>query len=226
MLFRPARWLVAFGLWLPLAALSAGSIPLAVAPVTVKMDTATEFAAVEVSNRGDLATGIEAEIMRVRWVDGREQYEPSTDFVVSPAAFRLAAGKSRMVRFQYAAKRQDSEGFYRLFIRQLPESLPGNQISMVFNLGVPVFVAPTASRPQLVIAGPPGTGSPAALRNTGNVTLNLLQLEGSSCPEGSQKLLARLSPDQQLPLKASQSQYATGVQTDRGLIPLAAAAKP
>lgn len=223
--FRSARWLVACGLWLPLAALSAGSIPLAVAPVTVKMDTATEFSAVEVSNRGDLATGIEAEIMRVRWVDGREQYEPSTDFVVSPAAFRLAAGKSRMVRFQFAAQRQDSEGFYRLFIRQLPETLPGNQISMVFNLGVPVFVAPTASRPQLVIAAPSGASGPAALHNTGNVTLNLMQLAGS-CPEGSQKLGARLSPDQQLPLKAGQSQCATGVQTDRGLIPLATAAKP
>lgn len=226
MLSRPARWLVACGLWLPLAALAAGSIPLAVAPVIVKMDMATEFAAVEVNNRGEQATGIEVEILRVRWVEGREQYEPTTDFVVSPPAFRLAASKGRMVRFRYTAPRQDTEGFYRLFIRQLPEEIPGNQISMVFNLGVPVFVAPTASRPQLVIAGPSGTNGQAALRNTGNVTLNLLQLEGQNCPEGSQKLLTRLSPDQQLALKASLSQCATGVQTDRGLIPLTAAARP
>lgn len=228
MLLNPPRWRFACSLCLLLtaeAALAAGSIPLAVAPVTVKMDTATEFAAVEVHNRGEQATGIEVEILRVRWVEGREQYEPTTDFVVSPATFRLAASKGRMVRFRYTAPRQSAEGFYRLFIRQLPEEIAGNQISMVFNLGVPVFVAPTAVRLQLKMTRA-GSDGPGALRNTGNVTLTLLELQGQSCPEATSKLLGRLSPDQQLPLDSSLSGCATGVKTDRGLIPLTAADKP
>ena len=61
--------------------------------------------------------------MRVSWVDGKEQYEATQDFVVSPPSFRLGPEKSRMVRFKYSGTRQNVEGFYRLFVRQLPEAL-------------------------------------------------------------------------------------------------------
>ena len=229
MLTFHSRWALAGALLLPMAVMAAGSVPLAVAPVTVKMDTATEYGAVEVSNRGDSPTGVEIEILRVRWVDGQEEYEPTSDFVVSPAAFRIAAGKSRMVRFRYAAARQATEGFYRLFIRQLPENRPDNQISMVFNIGVPVFIAPSAARPELAVAVRSGAGEVSELHNTGNVTLKVLQLEGENCPEGVHKLVARIFPAQKLPLEAGVSRCATGAQTDRGLIaftPLTPAAKP
>lgn len=198
----------------PLAA-GAEGIPIAVAPVMVKMDTATEYSAVDVSNRGDRATGIEVEVVRVRWVDGREHYEPTSDFVVSPPTFLLAGQKSRLIRFRYTGARQETEGFFRLFIRQLPQAQTAvNQINMVFNLGVPVFVAPATSRPELEAAS---TGGDAAeLKNTGNVTLTLSQLEGAACTEGPHKLLARLAPGQTLKVKATSLQCATNVQTDRG----------
>ena len=92
-------------------------MPIAVAPVVVKLDKATDFSSVEVFNRGTLATGIEVEVLKVKWQDGNEQYEASNDFVVSPPAFRVAGEKSRMVRFHYSGQRQNMEGFYRLFIR-------------------------------------------------------------------------------------------------------------
>jgi fimbrial chaperone protein len=217
--FHP-RWLIACSLLPVFSVCAAGSMPLAVAPVTIKMDLVTEFSAVEVSNRGDQATGIEIEMVRVKWVDGQEQYEATADFIVSPAAFRLAATKSRMVRFRYAGARHDTEGFYRLFIRQLPEALPDNQINMVFNLGVPVFIAPLTARPGLALASPSTGSAVSELRNTGNVTLNLFTLEGASCPEGAPALLGRIAPDQKRKLKGNLSQCATGVRTDHGLIPL------
>lgn len=203
------------GLLLPLtAAHAAGSIPIAVAPVSVKLDVASEYAAVEVSNRGEQATGIEIEVMQVRWKDGQEVYEPTKEFVISPPAFRVQPGKGRMVRFRYLGGRGDMEGFYRLFIRQLPEDSGANQVSMVFNLGVPVFVAPVSSLPALAIGS-------TELRNTGNVTLSVSQVEGQSCPDGPLKLQVRLAPQQKLALKNDLSRCATGAQTDRGLIPLA-----
>lgn len=219
-LFSP-KWLVACAL-LPLFSAhgAVGSIPLAVAPVIVKMDAAAEFAAVEVSNRGDQGTGIEAQMVRVRWVDGREQYEVTPDFVVSPAAFRLAAAKGRMVRFRYSGVRQDTEGFYRLFLHQLPEAAPGNQINMVVNLGIPVFIAPLVARPALAMARQTGTAPVSELRNTGNVTLNVYRLEGAGCPEEAHALLGRISPEQKMTLNIDVSQCATGVHTDRGLIAL------
>jgi P pilus assembly chaperone PapD len=226
---RVLQWLATAALLLPFAASAAGSVPLGVAPVSVKMDTSADYAAVEVSNRGETATGIEVEILRVRWVNGQEQYEATEDFVVSPAAFRLAADKNRMVRFQYTGRRQSSEGFYRLFIRQLPESRPDSQINMVFNVGVPVFVAPVESRPGLRVSNGTVTSDRAELRNTGNVTLKISQLEGKNCPPAALKLVARLAPDQKLPLEAGLSQCATGAQTDRGLMmlhPVAPASTP
>ena len=194
------------------------STPIAVAPVIVKMDSQAEFSAIEVSNRGKRATSLEVEMLQVRWVDGREQYEATRDFTVSPPVFRLQEGKGRMVRFRYAGPRRETEGFYRLFVRQLPEEVVGNQISMVFNLGVPIFVAPLTSRLALSMHKP--SGRPPELHNTGNVTLTVLELEGASCARGAQQVMVRISPAQKLVLKNLSAQCATSARTDRGLIQL------
>lgn len=214
------RWLLACSGLLLSTPAGADAIPLAIAPVTVRMALATEFAAVEVSNRGIQATGIEVEMVSVEWSDGQEKYHASTDFIVSPAAFRLGPDKSRLVRFRYAGQRRDTEGFYRLFVHQLPEALPANQVSMVVNIGVPVFIAPLSARPALSIDSQADPQARSQLRNTGNVTLVLLRLEGAGCPEDAHALLGRVSPQQKFALKGNVSQCATGVQTDHGLIPL------
>lgn len=212
---RTLVWL----LGLPLSLLFPGptlasSVPIAVAPVMVRLDVATDIAGVEVSNRGEAPSGVEVEIMRVRWVNGVEQYEASQDFVVSPPAFRLLAGKARMVRFKYNGTRRDTEGFYRLFIRQLPPEQSTNQINMVFNLGVPVFIAPLNATPALQISA-----AADELRNTGNVTLTITSLEGQSCA-GPVPLTARVSPGQKVALPAAQARCAKTAQTDKGSIAL------
>ncbi|SFU38635.1 Pili and flagellar-assembly chaperone, PapD N-terminal domain [Polaromonas sp. YR568] len=218
---RHLQWLLALGCLLPAgAACMATGIPIAVSPVSVKMDTATEYGGVEVSNRGEQATGIQAEIVRVHWVDGQERYEPTADFVVSPPTFRLQPGKNRMVRFRYSGPREDMERFYRLYIRQLPEASTAGQVNMVFNLGIPVFIAPHQARPALVLT-PSSGGAPAELSNTGNVTLSVAHLEGKDCPPGPLKVASRLSPRQKLVLKTDVPGCTTAALTDRGLIPLA-----
>lgn len=196
------------------------AIPIAVSPVVVKLATGIEYASVEVSNRGNQATGVEIEVVRVKWEDGKESYEPTTDFVVSPPAFRVQAGKARMVRFRYSAQRQPSEGFYRLFVRQLLESGESGQINMVFNLGVPIFIEPVAASPALQVTAAPGAGD-MALVNNGNVTLTLLELQGTDCAAQPQKTLGRLSPDQKLIVKSDVLKCATAVRTDRGPVQLA-----
>ncbi len=222
-----SKWLVACGLLQLFSAHAAGNIPLAISPIIVKMGTASQFAAVEVSNRGDQATGIEVEMMRVEWVNGQEKYHPTTDFIVSPATFRLADMRNRMVRFRYSGPRNDTEGFYRLFIRQLPGVVSEKQLNMVFNLGIPVFIAPTTERAALALASPAaGTGAATGntsfeLRNTGNVTVTLIRLEGGAeCPDGKQALQGRISPGQTFALKTNVLPCITNVQTDRGPISL------
>jgi P pilus assembly chaperone PapD len=201
---------------------SAAAIPIAVAPVVVQMDTVTEFSAVQVSNRGDRPTSVETAMVKVKWVDGREVYEPTSDFTVSPPVFRLQGGKSRMIRFKYAGQRQDSEGFYRLFIHQLPEKTEGSQVSIIFNLGVPIFIAPLSSRPALMLDASGGQDKPAELHNTGNVTLTVIALEGQDCPSSPHKVMLRLSPAQTLVLKDAVPSCVTRARTDQGVIRLAA----
>lgn len=186
----------------------------------VKMDTATDFSSIEVSNRGDRPTGVELELLKVTWIDGQETYTPTQDFIVSPPAFRIQPGKGRMVRFRYTAARHPVEGFYRLFVRQLLEETGNGQINMVFNLGVPIFIAPLISTPAIAIAKA-AQPDELELRNTGNVTLTLLQLEGAACPTGPRKLVARLSPEQKLVVKSDALNCFSSVRTDRGPIELA-----
>lgn len=208
--------LATVSLLLTLPAAQANNVPIAVAPVVVKLETATDIAGVDVSNRGETNSGVEVEMMRVNWVNGVEQYEQTQDFVVSPPSFRLLAGKSRLVRFKYNGVRSEVEGFYRLFIRQLPPEPSASQINMVFNIGVPVFVAPLVVSPALKMSA-----SSAELRNTGNVTLTILRLEGKDCA-GPLPILARIAPGQKIGLSAIQAQCASAAQTDKGSINLTA----
>ena len=91
---------------------------------------------------------------------------------------------------------------------------------MVVNLGVPIFVAPLASYPVLEVTKQGGESKAYALRNNGNITLNVVTLEGKTCPKSLQKVLTRLSPGQQSLLDTEIALCATAVQTDQGLIPL------
>jgi P pilus assembly chaperone PapD len=208
-------WLLSFWLSLLLPGLAlANNVPIAVAPVSVRLDVATDIAGVQVSNRGEAPSGVEIEIMRVRWLNGVEEYEGSQDFVISPPSFRLLAGKARMVRFKYNGTRQDTEGFYRLFIRQLPSEQTNNQINMVFNIGVPVFIAPLKSTPSLQVSA-----TADELRNTGNVTLTVMSLEGQGCASPV-PVTARISPGQKIALTAAQARCAKTAQTDKGSIAL------
>ncbi|MET0310933.1 MAG: fimbria/pilus periplasmic chaperone [Burkholderiaceae bacterium] len=189
--------------------------PFAVAPVTFKLDTATEFGAVEVSNRGEEPMGVEATLVRVRLVEGKETYEPADEFTFSPPTFRLQAGKSRLVRFRYSGPRGATEGVYRLFLRQLPEATGSQQIAMVFNIGVPIFVAPSTASPSLAIVK---NGPAPRMENTGNVTVTVSQLEG--CAAATEKILVRLFPGQATDLKEAQA-CATSAKTERGNIAIA-----
>lgn len=207
---------VLLNLMLPPAAAQANNVPIAVAPVMVRLEATADIAGVEVSNRGETPSGVEVEIMRVKWVNGLEQYEPTQDFVVSPPSFRLLAGKGRMVRFKYGGTRSEQEGFYRLFIRQLPPEQSDSQINMIFNLGIPVFISPVKSIPALELSA-----GRDELRNTGNVTLTVLQLQGKDCA-APVPVAARIAPGQKIGITAAQARCANMAQTDKGVMALSA----
>ncbi len=216
--FRGVRQLAAACLLLASETGYAVDIPVAVAPVTVRMDAGSDYGSVSVSNRGDASTGIEVDLVRMTWVDGREVYAATQDFVFSPPAFRLAGGGNRLLRFRFTGNRSDNEQIYRLFVRQLPEATgPTDQIRFVVNLGVPIFVAPLVVRPALALTE---SGGGVELRNTGNVTLTVRHLEGPGCPGLPFKVETRLFPAQSRQLPDRPLPCVASALTDRGAVPL------
>jgi fimbrial chaperone protein len=205
---------------LPAVTWAAVGIPIAVSPVVVQLDPTTDAASVQVRNDGDTPIGFEIKMVRVQWSDGKEQYDATGDFVVSPPSFRLQGGQSRMVRFKYTGARQADEGFYRLFINQLPNNTATGQVDMLFNLGVAVFIAPTATQTALDIANSDAAGQRTELRNTGNVSLTVMAVEGAACSPGVLPVMARVAPRQKLVLSQDVSRCATIAQTDKGPVSL------
>jgi fimbrial chaperone protein len=202
------------------AAAHAQVAPIAVAPVVVRLQPGTDYGQVDISNRGSLPTGLEVSMVRMRWNGSAEEYTPTGDFVFSPPSLRLEGGKNRLLRFRYVGTRGDTEAAYRLFIRQLPDdSRAPDQIVMLVNLGVPVFVDPPAARPALSLSR---ENDAATLRNVGNVTLTVTELAGEGCPAGAFAVGARLLPDQARPLKDKPLPCVSRALTDRGPVVLAA----
>lgn len=193
--------------------------PIAVAPVVVKLDAGTDYGQLDISNRGVSATGLEVSVVRMRWNGHAEEYTPTGDFVFSPPSLQLEAGKNRLLRFRYVGTRGDTEAAYRVFIRQLPDATRApDQIVMLVNLGVPVFVAPIAAQPALALAR---ENDAAVLRNTGNVTLTVNELVGEGCPGGAFAVGARLMPEQTRALKDKPLPCVSRAMTDRGAVVLA-----
>lgn len=190
--------------------------PISVSPVSVKLDAATEVGNLRVGNPGDTSAAVEVEVVRVKiQPGGQEQYEPASEFLITPPAFKLPPGETRLLRFRHTGKRTAMEGVYRIFVRQLPDR-SGTGISFAVNIGVPVFVAPTTSQPALALLPLP---QGAQLRNSGNVTVTVQQLEGAGCTEPV-KVSARLFPQQTVMVPAVPANCALTAQSDKGSIPL------
>jgi fimbrial chaperone protein len=204
---------VAAGL-LPAGGAHAG--PVAVSPVSVKLEPGTDFGNLRVGNPGASQTGVEIDVVRVRLEAGREVYEPASEFVVSPPSFMLQPGDNRMMRFRFTGRRSAQEGIYRIFVRQLPDRSSG-AINFAVNIGVPVFVAPTTALPALVIDPTP---EGARLRNSGNVTVTVREIDGCAQPL---KVAARLFPQQTVALADGDIACLQTAQSDRGPISLTAA---
>lgn len=194
--------------------------PIAVAPVVVRLEPGADYGQIDISNRGTGPTGLEVSVVRMRWNGTAEEYTPTGDFVFSPPSLRLEGGKSRLLRFRYVGARGDTEAAYRMFIRQLPDdSRAPDQIVMLVNLGVPVFVSPAVAKPALSLLRENDT---TLLRNVGNVTLTVTELVGEGCPGSAFAVGARLLPEQGRMLKDKPLPCVSRAMTDRGAVVLAA----
>lgn len=110
-------------------------------------------------NNGDKALQFRLVAKAWRQVDGADQYDETSDFVISPVSLTLAPGQERDVRVGFRnPERLATERTYRLVVDETPtkSANTANVMAIVLKINyyLPVFVAPTGeARADLACTG-------------------------------------------------------------------------
>ena len=123
---------------------------LSVSPVRVDLNDDHSKDVVRVSNRDTIAKSYEVTV--VAWSqtsERREVYAETEEILAVPPLFTLQPGEDQIVRVGMLQEADPGkERSYRMFVTELTppltEANKGEGISMRVQIGVPVFVAPTA----------------------------------------------------------------------------------
>jgi fimbrial chaperone protein len=165
------------------AAASASSFGLS--PMRVELSAATPTAIINVSNSGDAAVTIQAQAYVWTQPEGKDTYEETRGFIISPPIFTLAPGARQIVRIAMrGAPPTDVEQAYRLMFREVPQAEEATGTGIAFRIAVgmniPMFVAPVrgSAAPKAVFAVDAGPDAAPRLRianeGTGNLRLSEL----------------------------------------------------
>ena len=126
-----------------------------------RLDLARRGAATEltISNRGSAARFEAKAYVWTQDAAGLMQLVPTTDVIVYPRLFAIAAGAKRSIRIAVTAAPGPIEQTYRVFVEELPpphvQVVAGKPatIAVLARIGVPIFVAPGKPIVSGVIAG-------------------------------------------------------------------------
>jgi fimbrial chaperone protein len=165
-----------WALWLTLTALGANAGTFSATPVRLSLSSQASTTSLVLDNTGDQPVLVQTEVMSWTQKDGQDQLEASSDLLVSPPIFKLAAGGKQVVRVGLMRPVDPArEITYRLFLQEVPQPVTPGQagISVLLRLGLPVFVLPAqaATGPRLTWRAEPigDEGLSLSLSNVGNL---------------------------------------------------------
>lgn len=154
-----------------------------VSPLLVTLGTNAKSSQIVVRNEGEDEIRFELHLRAWRQDDaGADHYEDSDDLVFFPRTMSIQGGQSRTVRVGLKGQTSEIERAYRLYIEELPPASRPNganaQLQVLLNVGVPVFVEPTAPMPRIEIAAFAIDNGNAtfAVRNGGNEHFKLTRM--------------------------------------------------
>jgi fimbrial chaperone protein len=128
------------------AGVHAGSFQ--VNPIRVDLSASSPSVAITVRNDGRDPVVVQASVLAWSQSDGNDAYVPTTEALVTPPIATIAPGAEQIVRVGLRrAPDPQRELTYRLFLQEVPPPpKPGfTGLQVALRIGVPVFVAPTAS---------------------------------------------------------------------------------
>jgi fimbrial chaperone protein len=137
--------LVFLPLYLILMSKSANAGSFSAVPAKVYLSSDQKSAVLKIKNDGE--EKLTLQVNTVEWIQdekGNDKFEDTDEIVYFPRIMTLEKGEEKLLRIGYkTGKSIDSEKTFRLFIRELPVSKPGERmLKVTLRLAIPVFVAP------------------------------------------------------------------------------------
>lgn len=125
------------------------------------------------TNQEQQAVSFEVEVKSWRQdANGTWQLTPSDELVVHPLILTIPAGGQARLRVGTLSPTVQAEQAYRVELQQLADTVQNDsvQIRMLTRISVPVFVQPTAAKPQpaLAVAALGADTAQLVVRNAGN----------------------------------------------------------
>ena len=126
-----------------------------VTPVRIYMTPKDRAVAVTITNEGDTAVVLQADLNA--WSqkpDGTDEQVPTEDLILSPPIIKLAAGARQVVRLALLKPADASRQLiYRMIMREVPEAAAARdktiEVPIALALSLPVFITPPPAKREI-----------------------------------------------------------------------------
>ena len=153
-IFFPRSACMSLALTLSITSAWAGNY--GVSPLSFSFSTTNKSGVLTVSNddKEDLDIRIRPKIW-IQNASGEDNYQDTNDLVVFPRRLSLKPGEKKIIRLGVNDAQTTTEKAYRLFLEEVAPPKASNdtsaKLSVLINIGVPVFVTPAQAVPQLTV---------------------------------------------------------------------------
>lgn len=189
-----------------------------VAPVLVSLSPEHTIDSVRLRNGRSRPVAFEVEAFAWSQVNGQDQLTPTTNLIVAPGVFEIAANGEQTVRLGVRGASSDGERAYRILLRELPNpEQRGIALGFTLEMSLPVFVTPRGAQANITTRTENGR---LILTNAGTsfAQISLMQSAQQRVPS-PRYLLAGASAEIDIPADASALQLiastATGQHSER-----------
>ncbi len=127
-----------------------------VSPLSFSFSVTNKSGVITVSNEDK--KDLDIRVRPTSWsqsADGQDNYQDANDLVVFPRRLSLKPGEKKIIRLGLNDAQTATEKAYRVYLEEVaPPEDPNDasvKLSVLINVGVPVFVTPAQATPQLTV---------------------------------------------------------------------------